>query len=253
MTSPMKRIFRIAFAVAIITVFLCPVDSAAQRRRRDRSESEPFQWVMPPLSGNESVDLYLKSCDDTWNQTLEWTKSLTMYHIDTTYVKGDDGVTYKAFSLVDQNGERRSTSRVILQNIDLVLVGTNLILSMTDVGLGMASATLSLPELGLKAFEYGKYLKQGAQLLRECGQEVGRIVKEKKAETAAIKSMKQNAVDVGDIKSTDKVILNRLDEGEDVPEGVDIALLDSFDMGDDSEAVELDQKSLEELEKADLD
>lgn len=250
----MKRFFYTAFAAAIITAFLCPADLAAQRNRRSRNESEPFQWVTPPPSGNESVDLYLKSCDDTWNQTLEMTKTLTMYHIDTMYVKGDDGITYKAFSLVDQNGEKRSTSRAILQNVDLVLVGTNLLLSMTDVGLGMTAATLALPELGLaKAFEYGKYIKQGVQLLTVCGQEVGRIVKEKKAETAAIKSIKQNAVDVGDIKSTDKVILNRLDDGEDVPEGVDIALLDSFDMGDNSEEVELDEKALEELEKAELD
>lgn len=249
----MKNTLMKCAAAALVLCFLLPAGANAQKKKKDKKDKEPFQWVMPALSGDKDVDQYLLDCDDCWNRTLAYTQSLTMYHIDTTYVKGDDGTVYKAFSLVDQNGEKRSTSKVIMQNIDLIFAGTDLTLTMTNVGLGMANASLALPNLGLKAIAYGKYIGDGAKILGECGKEVGRIVKDKKAENAAIKAMKQNAVNVGEIKSTDKVILNRLDEGEDVPAGVDPAMLSGFDMGDNSEAVEIDEAALAEADAKELD
>lgn len=249
----MKHAFLKSMAAALVLCMLVPTGAFAQKKKKEKKEKEPFQWVMPALSGDKDVDNYLLACDDCWNRTLAYTQSLTMYHIDTTYVKGDDGTVYKAFSLVDQNGEKRSTSKVIMQNIDLIFAGTDLTLTMTNVGLGMANASLALPNLGLKAISYGKYIGDGAKILGECGKEVGRIVQDKKAENAAIKAMKQNAVNVGEIKSTDKVILNRLDEGEDVPAGVDPAMLNDFDMGDNSEAVDIDEAALAEAEAKELE
>lgn len=239
----MKNKLNVTLLTVLAVLFLLPTPSYAQKSKKKNKES--FQWVMPPLSGNQIIDEYLKSCDDCWNETLNLTKGLTTYHIDTTYVRADDGNTYKAFSLVDQNGEKRSTSRVILQNIELIMVGTSLGLDMTNIGLGMANVTLELPSLGLKAISYGKHIADGGKILKECGKEVGRIVKVKKAENAAIKLMKQNAISVGEIQSTDKVILNRLDEGEDIPSGVDLALLSELDMGDNNDAVEIDEKTFE--------
>lgn len=249
----MKKNLYAAFALFLAFAVMFSPETFAQKKKKEKKQKEPFQWVMPALSNNPDVDSFLLSCDDCWNRTLALTKDLIVYHIDTAYVKGPDDQVYKAFSLVDQTGEKRSTSGVIVQNIQLILTGTDLALAMTNVGLGMANATLALPKLGLASIAYGKSVVDGGKLLGECGKEVGRIVNMKKAENAAIKSMKQNAVDVGEIKSTDKVILNRLDEGEDVPVGVDLAMLEDFDMGDNNEQVEINEEELLKAEAAELD
>ena len=75
-------------AAALVLCFLLPAGANAQKKKKDKKDKEPFQWVMPALSGDKDVDQYLLDCDDCWNRTLAYTQNLTMYHIDTTYVKG---------------------------------------------------------------------------------------------------------------------------------------------------------------------
>jgi hypothetical protein len=72
----MKNKLNVTLLTVLSVLFLLPTPSYAQKSKKKNKES--FQWVMPPLSGNQIIDEYLKSCDDCWNETLNLTKGLTV-------------------------------------------------------------------------------------------------------------------------------------------------------------------------------
>lgn len=248
----MKKTFVSVCAALLCAVLLFPSAVSAQKKKKEKAPKAPFEWKMPDLTGDKDFDAYLNECDAMWTRLSSYKDGIAWYHIDTTYVKGADGAVYRALSVVDQEGNKKSTSSILMQNLEIVLNGTMII---TDMGLMSASATLAtaaLPGLGMKALSYGKYIKQGYQIVGRGGKEIKAIVKAKQEQAGQLKAIKQGAVDVGDIKSTYKVTLNRLEEGETPPENIDIAALDaSFDMGDDSEAIPIDEAELEKAMNAD--
>lgn len=250
----MKRHIFTACAVLFCAALLLPSAATAQKKKGKGGDRAPFEWQMPALTGNEDFDKYLLECDTMWNRISSYKESIVWYRIDTTYVRGSDGETYKALSVVDQEGNKKSTSGILMQNIDIALNGTMIVADMALMGTSATLASTALPGLGLKAVSYAKYIKQGYQIVGRGGKEIKAIVKAKQEQAAQLKAIKQGAVDVGDIKSTDKVMLNRLDEDETVPEDIDIAALDaSFDMGDDSEAIPIDDDLLEQGLNADAE
>lgn len=250
----MKRTVVSAFAAVLCAALLFPSAVSAQKKKKEKGDKAPFEWKMPQLTGSADFDNYLNECNAMWKRLSSYKDGIAWYRVDTTYVKGSDGEVYRALSVVDQEGNKKSSSSILMQNLEIVLNGTMII---TDMGLMSASATLAsaaLPGLGMKALSYAKYVKQGYQIVGRGGKEIKAIVNAKQEQAGQLKAIKQGAVDVGDIKSTDKVTLNRLEEGEAVPENIDIAALDaSFDMGDDSEAIPIDESKLDEGLNADAE
>ena len=214
----MKKTMFCTLAALFCVALLLPTASQAQdKKKKEKAPKAPYEWVMPKLTGNAEFDDYQKNCDKEWTANRQYRESIAFYHIDTTLVKGPDGDYYRALSLVDDAGNKMSQSSTFNQTVDIIANGTLILLDMAALTTSSAAAAAMLPGLGaMKALSYAKYTKAGYKIAAVGGREIKAIVLAKKEQNAQLKLIKQGAVDVGEIKSTDQVILNRVDPDENI-------------------------------------
>lgn len=191
------------------------------KKEKQKKEVETINWVMPKLSGNRYIDDFLKDCNEVWKATQNFEKKQgTAYTLSTTYLSCDDGNVYKAVSCVDSRSQRLSIDALIAENERIISDGESIKSSIAVKVLGMANASLALPELGLNAITYGKIIRQGNQMLSQCKERVNNSIKEKEDQVSELKDMRSKALKIGDKESTDKVLFLNLDADETVPQGV---------------------------------
>ena len=235
----MKKLFICLMAIMIVVPTV-----SAQKKAKEKKEKKPYEWKMPDkLSGNADIDDYLNTCDATYKSLIAAKEAVAIFRIDTTYTKGAAGEQYMVLAIKDQDGNLKNFSSTLMQSLDILMSTTNIALDMTNITLGTATATLALTSNPLLAFSHGKYIKDGPKLVAFGGSQLGGIVTSLKSQINDMKTIKKNAVDLGDIKSTDQVIINKV-AGEVVIDESDLVDLDSIDMGSDDGAVEIDEDKL---------
>ena len=176
-------------------------------------------WVRPKGSGQKEVDRFLMNVSNARDQVEDLIeKARPQYEIHTYYLETDAGQMCKAVMLKSSIGENylsvtselTSCTRYLqqLQRLDALLGETSF---------SQASATLGLAELGLKALAYGKQLKQGGKVLKECKELVDRMHAEKLAQAQFLESALNNALDIDGKQSTERTIFCPLASGETPP------------------------------------
>lgn len=225
--------------ILILTALLLALSATLAHAQKEKKEKKPYAFVMPAkLSGIKDMDAYLLKCDTMYNRITTYREKISFFRIDTSYTTGPDGAKYAVLKVVDQDGNKKNISATIMQYVDMTMQGSLLTLDMALLTTMTASATLSLTSNPLAAISYAKYAKDGPQIVALGGREIGTIAGSLKKQIADLKSIKANAVDVGDIKSTDQVVLNPL-AGEEIPDGSEEIALDDIDFGSNEGAVEL--------------
>jgi hypothetical protein len=190
------------------------------KRSKPKKEKPLVNWVEPSMSGNSSMDTYLKAVTETWNATQDMlAQAGTSYEIKETYVQASDGTAYKAVTFVDAKGNNQSIAGIMAGNNEFANMEKVVRSKAADADLYVTSASLAVPNMGDKMFEYGKYIRLGSSAVSQCRQQASDLVSIKQMENDVIANMQGRAVVVDGVQSTDKTILLPPSEGETVPEG----------------------------------
>ena len=117
-------------------------------------------------SGNTTIDDYLVNIDTLYTKVQAYKDEMSSFEFkfDTLYINEK---VYVMTHMVDAEGKLVSRSRVNWQCAQAYAEGTQIILDMTNAGLSSASAALALPQLGLKALSFGKYVKGGPVIIEQ--------------------------------------------------------------------------------------
>ena len=189
----MKTLSKVMIAIMAILMF---APSEAYAKKKEKKEKKPFTWVLPnPLSGNADVDGYLLSCDTLWTKIQAYSESMTTYTYKEDTLRNINGADYLMAHMENAKGEYLTRGAVAWQLVEAVTTGFEIVLDATNIGLQTATATMALPELGLKALSFGKYLKVGPKIIGMGGKEIKELATLRRTQLQSWKATKKDAVD----------------------------------------------------------
>lgn len=184
--------------LAICVMMALPTVSLA----KDNKEKKPFQWTWDKkLSGEKNVDEYLLSVDSIWDkmQNLAGMLETYTYKEDTISINGK---YYLAAHMEDSKGNYVTRATVNWQFVESITLSFDIVTRATIVGLQTATATMSLPSLGMKALSYAKYVKAGPKILGLAGTGIKDIWTKRKQQASRWSGMKKSAVDMSTLGIT---------------------------------------------------
>ena len=162
-----------------------------------KKEKKKYEWKWDgKLSGNETVDQYLLSCDTLWTKIQNYREQIDQfdYKEDTLrFINGADTTIYLAVHLENKEGQLFSKGVANWQLAQSIMSGVNIVLESTQIGLQTASATLALPNLGLGAISFAKYVKAGPNIIAIGMKEIKEIVQQRKYQWGQWKQAKEGA------------------------------------------------------------
>ena len=189
------------------------------------------EWQRPKSSGQREVDKFLSGVSNSYNQVKDMIKKgKPQYNIYTYYLETEAGQVCKAVNLKPVRGENFSSIVMEHKYCQRQLETLSKIKSdLVELPMMQASASLALPGLGFGAFSYGKIVKEGGKVFKECNDLVNEMYEEKLAETRFLESLLNGAIDIDGKQSTEKTILCPLFKDE-VPPTYELQLVKNFVM-----------------------
>lgn len=161
----MKKVLMIALALLTLG---SQMEVAAEKKEKKAKEKKALKWEWDgkTLSGNETIDTYIKTIDTLYNKVQSYAKNMSQYEMVTRIVEDKTtGKKYEMAYMLDDQGNLVTRGTVNWQCVEAVMQGTNIVLDMTNAGLMSANAALTLPQLGLNALKFGKYVKGGPAVI----------------------------------------------------------------------------------------
>ncbi len=190
------------------------------------------EWDLPKSSGQKNVDEYLRSITHIYRQTKDLIERCEKgCSVATHYLAAENNQVYKAVYISDtqyilsMTNEYNDCCRTI-ENLK------ELRSQALETKIALASASLGLPELGFNAIHYGKLLKKGSSVLKECGAILEVLYNEKMDETQFFKTVLDSAIDIDGKTSTEDVVLCPLFPGEEAPHYEKLQLVRNFSVKD---------------------
>lgn len=181
----MKKILLIALA---LLTFGSQMEVNAQKLK--------WNWDGKTLSGNAKIDNYIKTIDTLYNKVQSYIETMDKYQMYTqAFEDKKTGKKYEMVYMLDEEGKLVSRSTVNWQCVQAIMQGTNIVLDMTNAGLLSADAALTLPDLGLKALKFGKYVKGGPAVISEGTKAIKDVRKRWINNSRTWKDMKVDAIE----------------------------------------------------------
>lgn len=171
----------------------------AVEAKKEKKAKKKYEWKMPEqLSGNETIDSYLLSCDTLWNDIQKYNENMTTYifKTDTFSVNGD---LYVMSHMENASGEYLTRAAANWQLVEAVTLGIGIVADGVSIGAQTVSATAALPELGLGALSYAKYVKAGPNIIALAGKEIKELAALRRSQWQQWKSMKDGALDASSL------------------------------------------------------
>ncbi len=187
------------------------------------------QWERPQSSGQKNVDAFLVGLSNAYYQVEQLIKNAKPnYEIYTYYLETDAGQICKAVTLESTRGDNLESipSQFTACNRNLEKL-KELKATLSELSISQASASIGLAGLGLNAIAYGKLLKVGNAVLKECKALVEQMYEEKVVEAQFLQAILNNALDIDGKQSTEKTIFCPLFKAEEPPAG-DLQLVKHF-------------------------
>jgi hypothetical protein len=202
--------------VVFVLLIPCGIQASEKKEKKKKKEKKEYVWKLPKLTKNEDFDTYLLTCDTLNSRIQAYNDSIVYYKVvrANTGEKDDTGKPLYQYAVVDDKGNIRNTGRILLQSADLILTGTSIILDCASLSLLTASATATLPSLGLLSFSYAKYIKAGPVIVGKGAKEIKEIVASCKTQAKAINSLKKSSTNKGE--NQDVLMLS-----SEMPEGIE--------------------------------
>ena len=206
----MKKILLIA--LAMLTLGSITNDTYAANDKKDKKKKE-IKWDWDGTrSGNSTVDNYLVEIDNTYRKIQQYKETMDNYQMmgDTININGK---YYAIAYMLNAQNELVTRGQVNWQCANAVADGMNIVLDITNAQLLTVDATLALPELGLKAISFGKYVKGGAAVFAQGIKEIKAIRGTWVANSKKWKSLKNGAIqDPASLNYFDEAALKKLNK-----------------------------------------
>ena len=181
----MKKVLLIALALLAMS---------SQMEVSAKKEKKGLKWEWDGTkSGNATIDQYLLQIDTLYNKVKDYQNSIDAYVLNDTILLLNNKY-YQIAWMEDSQGRILTRGTVNWQCVEAYTVGANIILDMANAGLGSATAALELPNLGLKAFKFGKYVKGGPAVISEGTKAIKAVRGKWIANSRLWKSMKDGAI-----------------------------------------------------------
>lgn len=191
----MKTLNKIVLTLLAI-LLIAPICVNAKDDKKKKKEKKAYEWKMPEeLSGNETIDTYLLTCDTLWTKVQSYAEGMTTYIYKTDTLRNVNGADYVMAHMENAEGQYLTKAATNWQFVEAITIGAEIVLDATNIGLQTASATMALPELGLKALSYGKYVKAGPKIIEKAGTEIKELATLRRVQYQGWKEMKTNAID----------------------------------------------------------
>lgn len=161
----MKKLLLVA--LALLTLGSTLEVSAQKKKEKKTKAKKELKWEWDGTkSGNETIDSYLLKIDTLYNSVISYRDSIDTYQFkcDTLNLNGK---IYEMAYMLNAEGRLVSQGQVNFQCVNACMDGLNLVLDMTQAGVLSATAALALPQLGLDAFKFGKYVKGGPAVISQ--------------------------------------------------------------------------------------
>ena len=172
--------------LALLTIG-CQVEVSAQKLK--------WNWDGKTLSGNEKIDTYIKTIDTLYNKVQLYVETMDKYKMETIpFVDKVTGKKYEMAYMLDEDGRLVSRGTVNWQCVQAIMQGTNIILDMTNAAILSTNAVSTLPELGLKALKFAKYVKGGPAVISEGTKAIKNVRKRWINNSRIWKDMKVDAI-----------------------------------------------------------
>ena len=236
----MKKLMTILFCAIALGVVM-PQQTMAQdsKKEKKKKERKPFEWKMPELTGDKTFDDYLKTCDTLYNRIRNYSDGIVFYSVKKGLVPDKKtGETKEVMGVFDENNNYRSSGKALEQYAQLILQGTGLLADLTLITTSTAAATSALPNLGMKALSYGKYVKAGPKIVQMGTDEIGEIVKKTREQAKAIRALRKGYNEEGQLKNA-SVDPSNID-------GVDLSKVETVNIEDPDKLAEQIAKAKEE-------
>ena len=185
----MKKILFAALALIICGTTINTAQAAKEKNKKE------IKWDWDGTkSGNKVIDDYLVCIDTTYRNIQQYKEQMDSYKfVDTTlYINGK---YYAAAYMLNSQGQLVTRGQVNWQCVEAIMNGVNLVLDITNAQLATATATLELPNLGLNALKFGKYVKGGAAVFVQGLKEVKAVRGKWLANSKTWKSLKNGAIE----------------------------------------------------------
>lgn len=180
-----------------IVIFLALVMAVpvATNAKSEKKEKKAYQWNWDQkTSGVKEVDDYLLSVDSIWYQMQEVNGLVDGYTYKEDTLKFANGKYYVAAYMVNTKGEYVTRSAINWQFATVSLNSVEIVSKATLVAAQTVSATAALPQLGLKALSYGKYVKGGPNVIAMATTGIKRIWGISVAQAKRWNAMKKDAI-----------------------------------------------------------
>ena len=208
--------------------------SAAKKAKKEKKEKERVVWARPDRSSRvESIDILIRDVDEVWELTNDlMDRSVGVgYRVTQTYLQSRSGKYYKAVSLVDAANRRLNFREVMAFNKQCQDACTPIQLKIATAYIGVPSANVGILSLeGDRLTEFPRVVKLASKVLDQCGKDLKALTEAKEAENDGLQFLLDSAVDIGDIHSTDTVLLMTLSPGESVAPGTPTQMLEYYNM-----------------------
>ena len=182
----------------IVTLALLTFGSQLQvQAAKDKKQKKELKWDWDgkTLSGNAEIDTYLKKIDTLYNKVNTYKDGIESYTMaPPTQFTLEDGNTYEICYMTNKEGQLVTRGTVNWQCVQAIMQGTNIVLDMTNAGLLSAGAALALPNLGLKALSFSKYVKGGPAVISAGTKAIKDVRKKWIKNSQRWKEVKQDAV-----------------------------------------------------------
>ena len=190
----MKK-FLTCIACALAMTIAMPTSSFGADKKKEKKAKKKAEWVLPELTGNEGFDTYLLKCDTLNTKIKSYCDSIEFFEMAEITVSDETGEKDIQYAIVNEAGELRSSNKAFKQNMDIILAYPLIAADITGLAAYTATATASLPSLGMKALSYGKYVKSGPSIIGDGFQEMKKIYKKARGQAKQIKALKEGKID----------------------------------------------------------
>lgn len=185
----MKRLTKALIALLAILI-------AAPMAVEAKNEKKKFEWQLPAeLSGNETFDSYLRSCDTLWNDIQKYNESMTTY-IFKTDTFSVNGQVYVMSHMENASGEYLTKAAANWQLVQAVTLGLSIVADGVSIGEKTVDAAKSMKKMGfLDALAWASYMKAGPTIIAMAGNEIKELAAIRRSQWQQWKAMKEGALD----------------------------------------------------------
>lgn len=177
------------------------------------------KWERPQSSSDKNVNKFLVGLSNAYNQVKDLiSKNEPKYEIPTYYLETNAGQVCKAIVLQLKKGNNcTSVTRQLTDCTKQLETLMTLRKTLSELSSVQINANLNPTSLGLNAISYGKLIKRGGKVLKECKTITDLMYQEKLGETQFLQTAVDTAVDIDGKQSSEDVVFCPLLPGETPP------------------------------------